>query len=198
MRRILLICVMLFAASVAMAQSETSNALQRVAKYVKSLGRYEVGFALSSGEFSAKGYFRVECDIYYMNIGTAEVYSDGKVRYEVDNERKEINIDGVDLSSRNVLDNPTRCFDFVGSDYAVKSESSSAGRTKICLSAEDKDIEGVITLIFDEKSGRPIGLEYELYDERVVIDVVSIVSAKEQIKRFNQSAYKGYEVVDFR
>lgn len=198
MRKILLICVMLLAAGVAMAQNGASDALQQVAKYVKALGRYEVGFALSSGEYSAKGYFRVDGDNYYMSIGTAEVYSDGKVRYEVDNERKEINIDGVDLASRNVLDNPTRCFDFVGSDYAVKSESSSAGRKMIRLSAEDNDIEGEITLIFDEKSGCPIGLEYELYDERVVVDVVSIGSTKELVKRFNQSAYRGYEVVDFR
>ena len=198
MRKILLICAMVFAAGVAVAQNGASESLMRVAKYVKSLGCYEVSFALSAGEYSAKGYFRVDGDNYYMSVGNAEVYSDGKVRYEVDNERKEINIDNVDLTNRNVLDNPTRCFDFVGSDYAVKSEVSSAGRSKVCLSAEDKDIEGVITLSSDEKTGRPVGLVYELYDERVTIDVVSIGSAKERVKRFNQSAYRGYEVVDFR
>ena len=133
-----------------------------------------------------------------MNVGTAEVYCDGKVRYEVDNERKEINIDEVNTASRNILDNPTRCFDFVGSDYSVKEELSGAGQSKLRLSAEDKDIEGVIILSSDEKSGRPMELEYELYDERVTVKVVSIGTAKEQIKRFNQSAYRGYEVVDFR
>ena len=198
MRKILLIFAMSFAASVAMAQGGASQALQRVAKYVKALGRYEVSFALSAGEYSAKGYFRVDGDSYYMNVGTAEVYCDGKVRYEVDNERKEINIDEVNTASRNILDNPTRCFDFVGSDYSVKEELSGAGQSKLRLSAEDKDIEGVIILSSDEKSGRPMELEYELYDERVAVKVVSIGTAKEQIKRFNQSAYRGYEVVDFR
>lgn len=198
MRKILLIFAMSFAASVAMAQGGASQTLQQVAKYVKSLGRYEVSFALLAGEYSAKGYFRVDGDSYYMTVGTAEVYCDGKVRYEVDNERKEVNIDEVDVASRNVLDNPTRCFDFVGSDYSVKEELSGSGRTKLTLSAEDKDIEGVIILSLDEKTGRPIGLEYELYDERVVIDAISIATAKEQVKHFNQSAYRGYEVVDFR
>jgi outer membrane lipoprotein-sorting protein len=198
MRKILLIFAMLFLSGVVMAQGGASQTLQQVAKYVKSLGRYEVSFALLAGEYSAKGYFRVDGDSYYMTVGTAEVYCDGKVRYEVDNERKEINIDEVDVTSRNVLDNPTRCFDFVGSDYSVKEELSGSGRTKLTLSAEDKDIEGVIILSLDEKTGRPIGLEYELYDERVVIDVISIATANEPVKRFNQSAYRGYEVVDFR
>jgi outer membrane lipoprotein-sorting protein len=198
MRKILLIFAMLFLSGVVMAQGGASQTLQQVAKYVKSLGRYEVSFELLAGEYSAKGYFRVDGDSYYMTVGTAEVYCDGKVRYEVDNERKEINIDEVDTASRNVLDNPTRCFDFVGSDYSVKEELSISGRTKLILSADDKDIEGVIILSLDEKTGRPIGLEYELYDERVVIDVISIATAKEQVKRFNQSVYRGYEVVDFR
>ena len=146
MRKLLLIFAMLFLSGVVMAQGGASQTLQQVAKYVKSLGRYEVSFALLAGEYSAKGYFRVDGDSYYMTVGTAEVYCDGKVRYEVDNERKEINIDEVDVTSRNVLDNPTRCFDFVGSDYSVKEELSGSGRTKLTLSAEDKDIEGVIIL----------------------------------------------------
>ena len=73
MRKILLIFAMLFLSGVVMAQGGASQTLQQVAKYVKSLGRYEVSFALLAGEYSAKGYFRVAGDSYYMTVGTAEV-----------------------------------------------------------------------------------------------------------------------------
>jgi VCBS repeat-containing protein len=36
------------------------------------------------------GYFMVDKDSYYIQLGTMEVYSDGKYRYEINNERKEV------------------------------------------------------------------------------------------------------------
>ena len=198
MRKMLMLFSALLVASVAMADAGALQVVQRVAQYVKSLGRYEVSFLLTTGEYNAKGYFQVENDFYYMNIGTAEIYSDGKVRYEVDNERREINIDRVDLASHNILDNPTRCFDFVGSDYKVKREPASGDDVVLSLTPTNEDVVGVIRLASDSKTGRPETLEYEMYDEKVKVQILSIGGSKEQIKKFVQSAYRNYEIIDFR
>ena len=181
-----------------MAQGGALQALQRVAKYVKALGRYEVSFALSVGEYSAKGYFRVDGDSYYMNVGTAEVYCDGKVRYEVDHNREEINVDNVDLASRNVLDNPTRCFDFVGSGYESNIHSSNGSQLTIHLRSTDPTIEGDIYLTIDTASARPRKLEYKLYDDVIVVDVLSLEKRKTKLNGFDKTKYKDYELIDFR
>lgn len=198
MRRILMMFSALIVCYSAIADGGAMQVVQRVARYVKSLGGYEVNFVLTSGEYAANGYFSVEGDAYYMNVGVAEVYSDGKVRYEVDNERREINVDYVNLSSRNILDNPTRCFDFVGSDYTVRSEQVRGEDITLSLSSENKDNVGVIRLVSDAKTGRPSALEYEMYDEKVKVNILSIEGNKKPIKRFEQANYRNYEIIDFR
>ena len=198
MRRVIFSVLALFVCVSAVADEQSKAALQRVARYVKSLGAYEVSYLLTSGEYAAKGYFQVEGDMYYMRVGGAEVYSDGKVRYEVDNERKEINIDNVSLDSHNILDNPTRCFDFVGSDYSIKSEAERGENITLRITPNDKEQVGIIRLVSDIKSGRPESLEYEMYDEKVKVQILSIGRSKEPMKRFRESDYGDYEIVDFR
>ena len=198
MRKILMLILALFATMAAVADGGALQVVQRVARYVKSLGVYDVNFLLTSGEYAAKGYFQVEGDMYYMRVGGAEVYSDGKVRYEVDNERKEINIDNVSLDSHNILDNPTRCFDFVGSDYSIKSEAERGENITLNITPKNEEQIGIIRLVSDTKSGRPESLEYEMYDEKVKVQILSIGRSKEPMKRFRESDYGDYEIVDFR
>ena len=198
MRKILMLILALFATMAAMADGGALQVVQRVARYVKSLGAYEVNFLLTSGEYAAKGYFQVDGDMYYMRVGGAEVYSDGKVRYEVDNERKEINIDNVSLESHNILDNPTRCFDFVGSDYSIKSEAERGENITLSITPKNEEQVGTIRLVSDIKSGRPESLEYEMYDEKVKVQILSIGQSKEPMKSFRESNYDDYEIIDFR
>ena len=198
MRKILMLILALFATIAAVADGGALQVVQRVARYVKSLGAYEVNYLLTSGEYAAKGYFQVDGDMYYMRVGGAEVYSDGKVRYEVDNERKEINIDNVSLDSHNILDNPTRCFDFVGSDYSIKSEVERGENITLRITPKNEEQVGIIRLVSDTKSGRPESLEYEMYDEKVKVQILSIGRSKEPMKRFRESDYGDYEIVDFR
>lgn len=198
MRKILMLILALFATMAVVADGGALQVVQRVARYVKSLGAYEVSYLLTSGEYAAKGYFQVEGDMYYMRVGGAEVYSDGKVRYEVDNERKEINIDNVSLDSHNILDNPTRCFDFVGSDYSIKSEVERGENITLNITPKNEEQVGTIRLVSDTKSGRPESLEYEMYDEKVKVRILGIGRSKEPMKRFRESDYGDYEIVDFR
>ena len=87
MRKMLILFSALMVGFFALADEGALTAMLRVARYVESLGRYRVDFVLKSGDFSAKGYYCVDGDAYYMNLGSAEIYSDGKTRYEVDHDR---------------------------------------------------------------------------------------------------------------
>lgn len=198
MRKMLILFSALMVGFFALADEGALTAMQRVARYVESLGRYRVDFALKSGDFSAKGYYCVDGDAYYMNLGSAEIYSDGKTRYEVDHDRKEVNIDVVDLSSHNILDNPTRCFDFVGSDYNVESRAVATERVEFSLTPRKRETEGIIRVFANVKTGAPLALQYELYDEVVKVDILSIGKSKEPVKPYRASNFRGYEIIDFR
>ena len=198
MRKMLILFSALMVGFFALADEGALTAMQRVARYVESLGRYRVDFALKSGDFSAKGYYCVDGDVYYMNLGSAEIYSDGKTRYEVDHDRKEVNIDVVDLSSHNILDNPTRCFDFVGSDYNVESRAVATERVEFSLTPRKRETEGIIRVLANVKTGAPLALQYELYDEVVMVDILSIDKNKEPVISYRASNFRGYEIIDFR
>ena len=57
MRKMLILFSALMVGFFALADEGALTAMQRVARYVESLGRYRVDFALKSGDFSAKGYY---------------------------------------------------------------------------------------------------------------------------------------------
>ena len=197
MRKIVtILALMLMCAVYAMAQGSAA-AVGRVARYVEQLGSYDAQFDIEAEGFEASGSYAVAGDVYHIKLQQAEVFSDGKCRYEVDHERKEVNIDVVDLSSRNVLDNPTRCFDFVGEDYDVEIVDEAAERVTLRITAREDAFEGEIFLTADLK-GKPLRLEYKLYDDVITVKVTSIASRKTKIASYSQSMFKDYDVIDFR
>ena len=115
MRKIVITLVAVLSALGVSAQS----ASEWLAKLDSSLGeRYAMHITVSvddpiEGTTDVSGYFMVEGDAYYITLGVMEVFSDGKLRYEINNERKEVTEDRVNLSSRDLLTNPTRAFEFV-------------------------------------------------------------------------------------
>lgn len=199
MRKLLLILVaFIMLHSMALADEGATEGVKRVKAYVEKLGRHEVRFNVLAGELIYVGQYHVDGDSYYIQMDNVEVYSDGKVRHEVDNERKEVSIDVMDSESRNILDNPTRCFDFAESEYRSEIQSRKDGELTIFLRATDTDVEGDIYLTIEEKSGKPRKIVYRLYDDEVEVTIDSIVSVKQPLKKFSKSQYKGYEIVDFR
>ena len=198
MRRVILSALALLVCVSAVADEQSKTALQRVAHYVEALGAYDAKFKVEAGDYKAEGSYAVSGDNYYITLDEAEVYSDGKVRYEVDHNREEVNVDNVDLTSRNVLDNPTRCFDFVDSGYESDMFEQNGSQQTIHLRSTDAAIEGDIYLTIDAASARPQRLEYKLYDDIIVVDVISLEKRKTKINSFDKSKYKDYEMIDFR
>ena len=186
------------AATPSAQDEQVGQLLERVAQYVKRLGAYSADFKVVAGDYTTRGRYDVSGDRYYIVLDNAEVYSDGHVRYEVNGERKEINVDVVDISSHNILDNPTRCFDFVGSDYVADIQRREAGRVTIHLRSADSSVGGDIYLTIDSSSARPIRLEYHLYDDVIEVDILSLSALKGGVKTFSERAYSGYDMIDFR
>ena len=199
MRRNCLIILMsvLVCATECFAQSAEQAAVRRVAEYVNKLGSYDVEFDIEAEGYEASGSYAVAGDSYHIVLPQAEVYSDGKVRYEVDHERREVNVDVVDLTSRNVLDNPTRCFDFVGDGYELSVVKQSANEVVVRIVATDEAFEGEVFLTADEK-GRPMELKYQLYDDVIKVKIKSFAPRKAKLPTFVKTVYKDYDIIDFR
>ena len=197
MRRFFILLLALAFALSARAEGE-QQLLRRVAEYVKALGSYDAAVDVSADDYKASGSYSVAGDSYYIKVGEAEVYADGKTRYEVDHSRKEVSIDVVDLESYNALDNPTRCFDFVGEEYTSEIVKESDGKSVISLVSQDEDAEGEILLTVESATGKPLSIAYILYDDRIDISIKSITPRKEAIPTFQKGAFKGYDMVDFR
>ena len=135
MRNFLIKCIsLLMVANVSLSNVMASSpedvakaGVKSVKEYVSELGRYQVKFNVLAGDLIYVGEYGVDGDSYYIKMDDVEVYSDGKLRYEVDNKRKEVSIDMVDLQSHNILDNPTRCFDFAESEYRAEIQNQKGG-----------------------------------------------------------------------
>lgn len=158
----------------AAADDEAQTLLRRTADYISLLGRYTARFGITAGEYASQGSYTVDGDAYYIEVDGAEVYCDGKTRYEVDNGRREVNVDSVEGASRNILDNPTRCFDFVGTDYDAGVSSRTASETTLHLRSRDASVEGDIYLTVETATGRPRHITYVLYDDRIEVAVESL------------------------
>lgn len=161
---------------------------------------YTVSFAVTAGEHTSQGRYAVEGERYYLTLGDAEVFSDGALRYEVDNRRREITIDRVDTRSRNILNNPVRAFDFLGSDFRSELLWERGGRAAVVLTpvAESGTAVGRITVTVSTASMRPLVLTYDYDGERIGVMIESVGPLDGPLRRFDRADYAGYEFIDFR
>ena len=182
------------------AQPRATEILERLAAGFRAMDGYGVKFGVVSGDYEARGSYVVEGDSYYLVLGDAEVFADGAVRREVDNRRREVTVTEVNRASRNILDNPVQAFDFLGSEYDFSLEGESGGRATVRLvpTAENDTSAGVVTLVVDTSSMRPVSLAYDYDGERVGIRVTGIEPQSGHFRTFDRQAYGGYEFIDFR
>ena len=191
------------AAVAALAPSVDGRAaeiLENLAAGFRALGAYGVTFEVSSDEYTTRGRYAVEGENYYIAVGEAEVYCDGKIRYEIDNRRREVTIDDVDTSSRNLLSNPAHAFDFIGTQYAPSLVSDAEGRAVVRLTPTSADASpaGEILVTVDTAAMRPESLRYDYDGEQVGIAVLGVAPLDTPLKAFSKGDYKGYEFIDFR
>ena len=182
------------------ADGRAAEILENLAAGFRALGAYGVTFEVSSDEYTTRGRYAVEGENYYIAVGEAEVYCDGKIRYEIDNRRREVTIDDVDTSSRNLLSNPAHAFDFIGTQYASSLVSDAEGRAVVRLTPTSADASpaGEILVTVDTAAMRPESLRYDYDGEQVGIAVLGVAPLDTPLKAFSKGDYKGYEFIDFR
>lgn len=182
------------------AAGRATEILEKLAAGFRAMPGYSVDFEVSAGDYKSRGSYVVEGQCYYLALADAEVFADSVVRYEIDNRRREVTVTEVNRASRNILDNPVRAFDFLGSEYDFSLEGESGGRATVRLvpTAENDTSAGVVTLVVDTSSMRPVSLAYDYDGERVGIRVTGIEPQSGHFRTFDRQAYGGYEFIDFR
>ena len=115
------------------AAGRATEILEKLAAGFRAMPGYSVDFEVSAGDYKSRGSYVVEGRCYYLVLADAEVFADSVVRYEIDNRRREVTVTEVDAASRNILNNPVRAFDFLGSEYTPSLVSEADGRAVVRL-----------------------------------------------------------------
>lgn len=203
MKRVICALCALMLSLPAMAQTTAREWLDRLDS---SLGvRYAMQLYVALGEVrnvadQFSGYFIVDGDAYYMNLGTMEVYSDGKLRYEVNNERKEVTEDRVNLEAVDLLSNPTRAFDFVDEEYDVRVVSTTSGGATLELKPKSADLGITSILLTLQREGRsviPTVICYDYEGDEIRIELTMVDATSAPMPRWDAKSYRAYDIVSF-
>ncbi|MDE7069555.1 MAG: hypothetical protein K2O63_03430 [Alistipes sp.] len=199
MKRMLFLLAALLTLSASGAQERAQSLLRRLAATLGELEPYEVVFEVATERGPVAGRYRVDGDRYYMQVGRAEVYGDGECRREIDPSRREVVVDHADLSSRNLLNNPTRAFDFVGEEYDFAASDAGAGRVEVVMTPRRAGsvVERILVEV-DAASALPSSVTYEVDGDRIRIAILSVGKSAEPVRRFDAARYAGFEIIDFR
>lgn len=186
-------------APAARPSERASELLRELAGEFRAMKSYTVAFTIAAGESDVAGSYTVQSGGYTLMIGDAEVFFDGKVRYEVDHARREVTINAVDTTSRNILDNPIGAFDFLDGAYRPTLLGERDGQATILLTPTDGDAAtGSVTVTLSLSPVRPRSLAYDYDGEQITVSVLSIEPFAGTLRRFDPKACAGYEMIDFR
>ena len=160
-----------------------------------------MGSDIDNLEEQVTGYMMVDGDSYYITLGIMEVYSDGKLRYEINNDRKEVTEDRVNLASRDLLTNPTRAFDFATEEFDIALRfSHNAEIASLEFTPRDKSL-GVtaisLALVSEGDRVYPSQIAYD-YDGDIVCITLAMVDVRDKsLPRWDAQLYKAYDIVSF-
>ena len=203
MRRVIITLVALFAT---LTYSSAQSANEWLERLDNSLGeRFAFDIFVEVGEVDnvedqLAGFVMVEGDGYYMTLGTMEVYSDGKLRYEINNERKEVVEDRVNLEAVDLLTNPTRAFDFVPEEFYAKVTALSDGSVTLQLTPRS-DALGItaitLQLKYSDASVTPATISYDYDGDIITIQLTKVADKELTLRRWDKNAYRAYDIVSF-
>lgn len=192
---VLLLCAVLPCA----AQGDAAAWLRRLNDAIAREGSYAVHFSVTtSEEFAGRGYYLVDGEAYYLVLGDAEVFCDGRIRYEVSRVAREVTVVSVDPASRNLLDNPTHAFDFLDENYASELLSADAERAVVRLTPRRKGAISEVLLTIDARRALPQYVTYGADGLDVEVSILSFEKLKTPVLTFDPARYADYELIDFR
>lgn len=203
MRRIITIVVFLFASLASVSAQGAEDLLTKLANSLGERYAMHITVAMSdpaSGDNNINGYFMVEGDAYYITLGVMEVYSDGKLRYEINNERKEVVEDRVNLEACDLLSNPTRAFTFVPKEFSSEVVGRADSRVVVRLMPKSEAV-GIdyIELTLEESGSKvlPVAICYDYDGDKVSIALAMADAADAKLPCWSKAAYRAYDIVSF-
>ncbi len=148
------------------------------------------------------GYYIVDGDSYYLQLGVMEVYSDAKLRYEINNERKEVTEDVVNLESVDLLTNPTQAFNFVDDEFDASIVEQNAEGATLRLVPKD-ELLGIsdirLVLRRDGATVMPTDVSYDYEGYVVDIELRVVDTQDTSLPRWaeRKTNYRAYDMVSF-
>lgn len=199
MRGLIISVVAMLSAVAAMAQDGAAWWVERLDA---TLGeRYAMKIEVEMmGEEPIEGLFMVDGQDYYITIGIMEVYGDGSRRYEVNNERKEVTIDSVDLGSVDLLTNPTHAFDFVDEEFRSELVSYSATAGVLHLVPRDSALgisEIEVAMRRDGERVVPTRVTYDYGGDSISIELTAVAWSERGLPRWDKNEYRAFDIVSF-
>ncbi|SEA68151.1 hypothetical protein SAMN05444145_105161 [Alistipes timonensis JC136] len=200
MKRFLVLIALAAGIQAVSAAGRATEILEKLAAGFRAMPGYSVDFEVVAGDYNNRGSYVVEGRNYYLALADAEVFADSVIRYEIDNRRREVTVTEVDAASRNILNNPVRAFDFLGSEYVPTLVSEAGGRAVVRLTpaAGNDSPAGNVTVTVDTATMRPLSLSYDYDGEQVQVSVLGVAPLAGHVRVFDRQAYAGYEFIDFR
>ena len=181
------------------AEDRSLAVLRQLTSAFTQMSGYSVDFEVQTADGAIPGYYEVNGPNYYMQVNDMEAYGDAQFRYEVNSSKREIVIDLVDLESHNLLNNPTRAFDFVEGEYATELLDETDQMAVIRLTPKSvRSAVGAIDIEVDTTRSMPVAVIYEVDGDRVRIDIRAVSDREASALAFDRSKYPDYEWIDFR
>ena len=193
---------MLSAALGASAQQSPREWIDMLNRSLGASYGVHVEVTTDDSEEPVTGYYIVDGDSYYLQLGVMEVYSDAKLRYEINNERKEVTEDVVNLESVDLLTNPTQAFNFVDDEFDASIVEQNAEGATLRLVPKD-ELLGIsdirLVLRRDGATVMPTDVSYD-YDGYVVDIELHVVDTQDtSLPRWaeRKANYRAYDMVSF-
>lgn len=190
------------------ADDKAVGLLSQLSANIAALDDYRVEFMVEAENRQTQGSYIVSGQKFRIITPEFEVISDGESRYEVNHEILEVIVDAMDTSEVNILINPVKAFEFAENSFAPSYVGETEVDGRFCDLVELKPLgeDSAITrvkLYLGRDSGLPVRLEYAIdgIDDDVSVSVSSFRNdpdIKSSDFSFDKSAYKDYEIVDFR
>ncbi|MFR9649113.1 MAG: hypothetical protein SNJ33_01730 [Rikenellaceae bacterium] len=179
---------------------QAQSSVEDVSKALNALGAYQATLNIISQGESITGEYQVDGELIYLNLEGVEFYSDGELRYQIDNSSRSVIVDLLPQEqSSMLLDNPASAFDSILGVYDEELVFRDRVQSVIQLNAKGGDIAvGMITLVVDVATSLPKSIDYQAEGESVVIEFISIEALGGDVRQFSKDNYPDYEIVDFR
>ncbi len=193
---------MLSAALGASAQQSPREWIDMLNRSLGASYGVHVEVTTDDSEEPVAGYYIVDGDSYYLQLGVMEVYSDAKLRYEINNERKEVTEDVVNLESVDLLTNPTQAFNFVDDEFDASIVEQNAEGATLRLVPKDEllgisDIRLVLSRDGATVVPTDVSYDYEGYVVDIELHVVDTQDTSLPRWAERKANYRAYDMVSF-